>query len=117
MDQVIEEIKSIFTEKEFNSRLEIIEGYHAAGKLIPTIEGITLHDLAEKVGRSERTLHYAVAFYKAFPDLTKLIEGKNISMNMIIKKYLTAPKDEAEHVHSPITICKSCRKVLPIDNG
>lgn len=121
-DDLIEEIQQAFTEGEFSSRWGLIETYHAVGQLICTkLQGNRneiLHNLAPQVGRSVRTLWYATKFYDTYPDLQALPEGKNISMNKIITKYLTTSKqEECLHDEDQIEIisfkvCKNCKKHL-----
>lgn len=112
-EDFIEEIKACFVEGEFNSRMELIRAYHTAGELMQGIKREDLQDLAKKIGRSDRTLYYSVKFYQMYPDLDMLPEGKNVSMNKIITKYLTAPKEREEHEHSWITICSTCHEKKP----
>ena len=96
-DSIVDELQQIFTEGEFASRWALIETYHRAGKLILTIKRDrtqVLHDLAPRVGRSVRTLWYAAKLAETYPDLNRLPEGKNVSMNRIITKYLTTSEQE-----------------------
>jgi|SRR3972149_4536004 len=112
-DELAEEIKACFVEGEFNSRMELIKAYHEAGGLMQGIEHTDLQALAKRIGRSDRTLYYAVKFYQMYPDLNMLPEGKNTSMNKIITKYLTTPKEKQGHEHSWITICSVCHEKKP----
>lgn len=106
---LVEDCKDIITETIFTSRWTLIEGYHQLGKRIrqdsekmPITE--LVQDLAVTFNKqnmkmfSERTLWYAVQFYDTYPDINKLPEGKNISWNKIITKYL--PKAKSEEVES-----------------
>lgn len=121
-DDTIDEIQQLFTEGEFNSRWQLIETYHAVGRLINTrLSGNRtdiLQALAPLVGRSVRTLWYAVKFHDIYPDLNSLPEGKNVSMNKIITKYLTTSKqDECPHGSDQVEVisfkkCKGCGKHL-----
>lgn len=123
-NQIVEELKAILVEGEFNSRWELIQTYHKAGEFIldnfPDNVADAVQGLAPKIGKSERTLWYAVKFKQAFPSLDDLPEGKNISMNKLITKYLTVPKEECEHLEKKqvtIEICIDCGKNLgAIDN-
>lgn len=122
LDTVCEELKALFVEAEFSSRWTILEAYHQAGEMILKTYGrpdnpLTKEDLVQaiagKLGKGERTLWYAVKFYETYPDLQRLPEGKNTSWNKIIKKYLTAGKgEELEHEHTPIVVCKICKKLI-----
>ena len=119
-DSLLEEISAIIDKAVFNSRSELIEGYWEVGQTIRQFKKgqVTelLQDLALDLGKSERTLWYAVQFYDKFPNLNMietLEEGKNLSWNRLITKYLTTPESEAiECSHRPVVICKLCRKTL-----
>jgi hypothetical protein len=119
-DSLKEDIDSIITEAVFNSREDLIKGYWEVGQRIRvfTKGNVTklLQDLALDINKSERTLWYAVQFYDKYPEyhkINELEEGKNLSWNRIIKKYITTPKEEPmECHHNPIVICKICRKTL-----
>lgn len=96
-ESLVDDCTAIITEAVFNSRWELIAGYHALGRRITTDDdyqqyangnGRILQDLAECIGQSERTLYYAIQFYLKFPDLEKLPDGKNISWTKIITQYL-----------------------------
>jgi hypothetical protein len=104
INQIADEIKAILTEGEFSARWTLLETYHRVGRLI--IENFdhpayATASLAVKINRSERTLWYAIAFAKKYPDINVLPEGKNISWNKIITRYLTLPK-EKEEILKPI---------------
>ena len=111
IDQAAEEIKAIFTEAEFSSRWILIEAYHEVGKIIiaNSLNDKDVQGLALQVGKSERLLQYAKKFALTYKKLDDLPEGKNISFNKVIRKYLTEPKEVEEHKHTPITICSGCR--------
>lgn len=115
-EDLIEEIKAIFTEREFNSRWELINCYHQVGEIIQEVEREELQELASRIGRSERTLYYAKQFYQVYPNLDELPEGKNVSMNKIITKYLPTTKQaECQHVNKETISfqkCTDCRKHL-----
>lgn len=96
---LIDDCKSIVTEAVFNSRWELIAGYHALGKRIATDDSFQKHSkgnkvackgLARNLSMSERTLYYAIQFYQKYPSLDALPEGKNISWTKILTKYLPA---------------------------
>ena len=101
--QLAEDIDAIIDKAVFNSRMELIEGYWEVGQRIRQFKqgSVTtlLQDLALDIGKSERTLWYAVQFYDKFPNLQlvgSLEEGKNLSWNKIITKYLPDGKKEKE---------------------
>lgn len=121
LDTIAEELKSLIIEAEFNSRWGLLEAYHEAGRIIEEVYDTPdnpfsskedlVQGIAGKVGRSERTLWLANKFYKTYPDIQKLPEGKNISWNKVIK-LLASPKEDVECSHEPIVICRKCRKEL-----
>lgn len=97
-DELVKDCQSIITETVFNSRWALVEGYHQLGERILEDElkikkgGSSLRDtlqgLAKLLNTSERTLYYSVEFVRKYPKLDKVPEGKNISWNKIITKYL-----------------------------
>ena len=94
---LVEECKAIITEAVFTSRWALVEGYWTLGKRIRTdlkwqkySQGLyTSQDLANAIGISERTLDYALQTYDNYQPIDKIPEGKNISWNKLITKYLT----------------------------
>ena len=120
-ESVLDEIQQILTEGEFTSRWSVIETYHKVGLIINSIKRERtelLQTLAPKVGKSVRTLWYAAKLAEVYPDLNRLPEGKNVSMNMIITKYLTTSKQEVcKHPEEKVEIvsfkrCKDCGRHL-----
>lgn len=94
---LVDECKSIITEAVFTSRWALVEGYHLLGERILSENNLDrkniygkkiLQGLAESLGISERTLYYAVQFAEKYPKLDTVPEGKNITWNKIITKYL-----------------------------
>jgi len=100
---LVDDCQTIFVEGVFNAKWTLIETYHGVGSRIiaetASFERANIYgqnivqDLAQAIGKSTRTVHYAIALATQYPDLNDLPEGKNISMNRLITKYLTAPKD------------------------
>ena len=98
-NSLIEELADIITETSFTSRWALVEGYHQVGIRIlqenDNFERAKIYNekilqrIAESLGKSERTLYYAVQFAKMYPDLNLLPEGKNLSWRHVINKYLT----------------------------
>src|SRR5690349_4099313 len=91
IEHVADEIKSRLTEGVFQSRWGLIETYHDIGRIMAeTIaeEKISANELVQGLGqyieRGRSTLHYALQFYKKFPDLNQLPDGKNASWNKVI---------------------------------
>lgn len=127
---LVEECKSIITEAVFTSRWSLVEGYWHLGKRIR--EDILaqeyakgnktfVQDLARNLrqkdsdtqqfgGVSERTLYYAIQFFDKYPRLDKVPEGKNISWNKLVTKYLPSPKGKKKcsHKWEVIKRCKMC---------
>jgi hypothetical protein len=99
---LVDDCRAIMTEAVFASRWALIEGYHQLGERIVTDSNYQryardrryVQELADTLGVSPRTVYYAIAFYVQYPSLNTVPEGKNISWNKLITKYLTAPKDE-----------------------
>jgi len=96
---LVEELTDIIVEKRFEHTTALVECYHMVGTRIlqendnferAKIYGENiLQTLAKSLGRSQRTLAYAVKFAKMYPELNMLPEGKNWTWNHIINKYLT----------------------------
>lgn len=105
MTSLVEDCKAIITEAVFTSRWALVEGYHGLGERIVTDGNFkksakgnhsSLTDLSKKSGIGERDLYRAVAFYNKYPSLDDVPEGKNITWNKIITKYLPEPKPKVE---------------------
>lgn len=108
---LVDECKSIITEAVFTSRWALVEGYHKLGGRILEDEPKltqggstlrqTLQGLANLLNTSERTLYYAVQSVKKYPDLQTIPEGKNITWNKLITKYLPQPKENKVEIPLP----------------
>jgi hypothetical protein len=122
LDSIAEEIKATLVEAEFGARWGLIEAHHKVGELIIGLGGDrakVVQDLAVRIERSARTLWYDVKFVERYPRLDVLPEGKVISWNKIITKYLTESKDKElgdSHNHEFITKCKVCGDIRIGDN-
>ena len=101
--ELIEECKAIIVEAVFTSRWALVEGYHTLGKRIREDENWkkyakgaygSLQGLAKNIDIGERTIYYALQFYDKYPSLNKVPDGKNITWNKLITKYLRKPKNE-----------------------
>jgi len=93
--ELVEDCKAIITEAVFTSRWALVEGHWHIGERLRADENFStklLQDLAVNIGISERKLWYAVQLYDKFPQLDSVPEGKNISMNKLITKYLPEQK-------------------------
>jgi len=98
-NSLIEDCKDLVTEVEFSARWTLVEGYHTLGLRIlqetdnferSQIYGEKIAQrIAESLGKSERTINYAIKFAQLYPDLNLLPEGKNLSWHHLINKYLT----------------------------
>jgi hypothetical protein len=105
---LLEEIKSTIVESEFTSRWALIEGYHHVGELIVTSGVTDLSQIATDIQVHKRTIQRCVRFFKKFPDLNRLPEGKNASWNMILTKYLPEnPKEKETEEH--LIECPNCK--------
>lgn len=103
---LVEDCKAIVIEHEFISRWALVEGYHALGeRIVNDIEyqkhakgnEAFLASLADKLrGVSTRTLYNAIRFYKKYPILNDVPEGKNISWAKIVSKYLPERTEKEE---------------------
>src|SRR3990167_924422 len=101
---LVDDCKAIVTEAVFVSRWALGEGYWSLGKRIREDENwqkweqsadSSFQDLGNAIGVSKSTLYYALQAYDKYPDIQKLPEGKNISWNKLITKYLPQPKKDA----------------------
>lgn len=124
---LIDECKDILVEGEFAWRWTILETYHSLGKRIlqenPNFERSKIYGdrlvatVAESLGRSERTIYYAMKFAETFPSPNEVPEGKNVSWRLVCQKYLTKPKELQETVKQTeeYCLCPGCRsEVMPI---
>ena len=102
--ELVEECKAIITESVFTSRWALVEGYHELGKRIeeevkqrPLNMTQLFQDLGKSISNcSKSTFYYSHQFYKKYPDLQTVPEGKNITWNKIVTKYL--PNTSGVHV-------------------
>jgi len=103
---LVSDCHDIMTEAVYISRWALVEGYHSMGKRI-----LEEHDnfernkiygekivqgLAESLNMSSRILWYSMQFVQKYPDLNKVPEGKNITWNKIITKYLPTSKEKTD---------------------
>ena len=117
---LVEDIKNTITEAVYNSRWALVEGYWSVGKLIRecfTDKQLTkrLQGLAVDVGMSERILWYTLQFYDKYPDLNEVPEGKNITWNKIITKYLPASKERIVEEREYWIKCPNCGHKFTMD--
>ena len=114
--ELIDDCHTIITEAVFQSRWALVDGYHQLGMRIRNDKGFTeyakgnktsVQDLALKIRTSERTVYYAMQFYDKYPSLDKVPEGKNISWNKLITKYLPEITRETQEYENWIE-CPNC---------
>ena len=107
---LIDDCKAIITEAVFTSRWALVEGYHHLGERIIRDKDYqehakgnwtSLQGLARNLGISDRTIYYAMQFYEKYPDLSVVPEGKNITWNKLITKYLPAPEENIIEIPLP----------------
>lgn len=104
---LIEDCKDIITEAIFTSRWSLVEGYHQLGERIVTDGNYqkaakgnltSLSDLSKNINVGERNLYRAIQFYDKYPLLDQVPEGKNITWNKIITKYLPSARDQENEI-------------------
>jgi hypothetical protein len=121
---MVGDCQAIITEGEFTSRFALVDCYHQLGKRIleenDNFERAKIYgkDIVSKVavsvGKSDRTIWYALQFAKKYPDLDKLPGGKSVSWRAVVNKYLPdserSKKDQEYHEHEweQRTVCKKC---------
>ena len=108
---LLDDIKGTIDDAVFHSRQELINGYWNVGKLLreagEEITKLTAR-VAVDIKISERTLWNAIKCYDKYPDLSKLPEGKNISWNKLVTKYLPDKVEikEEPYVEYQCPMCK-----------
>ncbi len=107
--EFIEECKAIITEAVFTSRWSLVEGYHHLGQRVIE-QGETPLRVAQSLGKSERTIQYAVQFAEKFPNIDLLPEGKNISWRKVIALLPSGEKKVGEDCHHEWQ-CIKCNKI------
>ena len=115
---LVEDCHDIITEAIFQSRWALVEGYHNLGKRIledhDNFERAKIYGekivqgLSESLNMSSRILWYAIQFVQKYPDLSEVPEGKNITWNKIITKYLTTPKGSEPATKEYWIKCPNC---------
>ena len=99
-DDLIESLKDTIVEGVFHSRWELIKTYHEVGRLITEQEDkfdkSPAEVIAQALGKSERTIYAAIQFYKKYPDIDALPNGKNISWHRIVNELLPEHKPKKE---------------------
>ena len=102
---LVDDCKAIITEGTFNSRWALVEMYWHLGERINTDNDMTreliygkkiVSDLSQSLSMSTRNVWRAVQFNRKYPDIDTLPEGKNITWNKIVTKYLPESKEIVE---------------------
>ena len=105
---LIDDLKEII----FGGTWVMIEVQHQLGTRLLEEKDLDLPRVAEDLGRSERTLYYAIQFAKEYPDINQLPKGKAITWRKIRNQLLSGKNLECEHNWRSITLCSSCGKRL-----
>ncbi len=115
---LIEQCDATLTERIHNARWEVIQGWHEVGRLIlESTKNFERHKIygkdivqrvAESLGKSQRSIYYALKFFTTFPDINSLPDGKSISWNKITKKLLTGKSLDEKCEHEKCTAIKVC---------
>jgi len=99
--ELVDEIDGLITEGVFSSRWTLIETYHQIGEKLTNYsvhESIKPEDLVQRVakdtGKSKRTMYQSMQFYKKYPDINTLSQGKNISWHKICNELLPEHKKD-----------------------
>ena len=82
--EIFEEMKGLLTETIFNSRWELLTGYHSLGELVAHSD-MTIEEVAGALGQKPKVIHYCVELYRAYPDVNSLPMGKNVSWYKMCK--------------------------------
>lgn len=110
---LLQDCKGIIVEGEFVSRWALIETYHEVGKRVlqennnfkrSSIYGQQIaRNVGKALGKSERTIQYAIAFAKKYPVLDEAPLEKNASWTKVVNELLPEnPREEN------IRRCKAC---------
>lgn len=102
-NKLLNDCKEIITEFGFTHRWSLIEMYWSLGKRIDLEKSVTVTQLADDLNKSVRTIQRSVQFYKMYPDLNMLPEGKNTSWHQICNKYLpeTTTEKKPTYIECP----------------
>jgi hypothetical protein len=112
-EALVTDCKAIVVEGEFVSRWALIETYHEVGGRIlkdndnfkrSSIYGQQIaRTIGEVLGKSERTIQYAIAFAKKYPVLDEAPLEKNASWTKVVNELL--PENPREEI---VRRCKCC---------
>jgi len=121
LQELVDQIKQTYVELGFASRWSLIQMYHEIGRLLASQVTENLETVANLSGISERSLQRSLQFYRKYPELELLPDGKNISWHKIVNKYLPVPKNaevaELAEVESEEKLikCPQCNFSFPVD--
>jgi hypothetical protein len=118
---LIEECDALISENVFAARWLVLQMYHELGKRIIQEEenfnkaGLSGSDIVQRVadslGKSRRTVQYAIQFAKKYEDINQLPGGKNISWHKVCNKLLAGKSLDEKCYHKEIekvSVCKNC---------
>jgi hypothetical protein len=121
---LIDECQSTLQQKQTEAHISIVEGYHIVGKLIADNQDQfdrcnygdkVIDTVASSLGKKSRTIRYAVALARAYPDFNSIPLGNNMSWTKAIKLIKNGSKEEKqEHVctdYETVERCKECHKI------
>ena len=108
---LISDLKEII----FGGTWSVILMYHELGVRLLEEKDLQMTRVAEDLGRSERTLYYAIQFAKEYPDINKLPKGKAITWRQIRNQLLAGKSIDCSHEEvKEISICSHCGKRIKL---
>lgn len=121
---LIEEADAIITESGEASRWALVEGYHQLGmRILEDTKNFERADIygdkivqhvAQSLGKSLRTIQYAVQFADKFPKLDNVPGGKAITWHKVCNVILVGKSVDKDCNHGNgtvvIEICVDCHK-------
>jgi site-specific DNA-methyltransferase (adenine-specific) len=102
-NELVEDCKAIITEAIFTSRWALVQGYWELGQRIREDKlaqeyskgnKTFVTDLSRNIKVGYRDIYRALQLYDKYPDINNIPEGKNISWNKLITKYLPDIKEK-----------------------
>ena len=119
---LVDDCGAIISESVYIARQRLIEGRHELGQRIiqdiPNFNRSNIYgqkivqSLAESLKIGTRTLYNAMRFVNKYPDLEAFMstveEGKNISWNKVVTRYLPEEGEKAEREKIEKTILVVC---------
>jgi hypothetical protein len=114
-EHLVEDCKAIITESVFASRWALVQGYWEIGQRIREDDNFkkyakgnesSLTDLSKNIGIGQRDLYRSLQLYDKYPNIDEIPEGKNISWNKLITKYL--PQETEDKPVENFITCPTC---------